>query len=156
MITRGTPGMLLARGAFYPGFDHGGGVTPAAALQSSFCPDALLAFLMSTPEVRLAVAPLVVHPLPGSGMPLHHCAFSGDLIDSNCRPSQVGLKSVLDQQKLRHWTQPTFEQRGQLTPRPPGLTPWHAQTASLPKPEECFHHHMGMLQLRLQHSTMVP
>ena len=38
---------------------------------------------MSTPEVRLAVAPFTVRPLPGSGAPLRHCAFSGDLIEGN-------------------------------------------------------------------------
>jgi len=38
---------------------------------------------MSTPEVRLVVAPFAVRPLPGSGVPLRHCAFSGDPIDGN-------------------------------------------------------------------------
>ena len=76
-------GWDAARGAFYPDFDHGGGATPAAALKSSLYPNAPLVFLMSTPEVRLAVAPFVVHPLPGSGVPLHHHAFSGDPIDGN-------------------------------------------------------------------------
>ena len=72
-----------ARGAFYPDFDHGSGTMPAAALQSSLYLDAPLAFLMSTPEVRLVVAPSAVCPLPGSGVPLHHCAFSGDLIEGD-------------------------------------------------------------------------
>ena len=58
-----------ARGIFCPDFDHDDAAVPAAALQSSLCPIAPLVFLMSAPEVRLAVAPFVVHPLPGSGDP---------------------------------------------------------------------------------------
>ena len=70
-------------GAFYPDFDHSTTMLPAAALQSSLYPNALLVFLMSTPEVRLVVAPFAVHPLPGSGAPLRHHAFSGDSIEGN-------------------------------------------------------------------------
>ena len=72
-----------ARGTFYPDFDHSIGTVPAAAPQSSLCPNAPLAFLMSAPEVRLAVAPFAVHPLPGSRVPLRHCAFSDDTIEGN-------------------------------------------------------------------------
>ena len=71
------------RDTFYPVFDCTATVAPAAAPQSSLYPAAPLVFVMSTPEVRLAVAPFAVHPLPGSGVPLRHCAFSGDLIDGN-------------------------------------------------------------------------
>ena len=38
---------------------------------------------MSTPEVRLAVAPFAVRPSLGSGVPLRHCAFSGDSIEGD-------------------------------------------------------------------------
>ena len=72
-----------ARDAFHPDFNCAATVAPAAALQSSLHPNALLVLLMSTPEVRLAVAPFAVRPLPGSGAPLRHCAFSGDLIEGN-------------------------------------------------------------------------
>ena len=50
---------------------------------------------MSTPEVRLVVAPFAVHPSPGSGVPLHHCAFSGDSIEGN-------LPAIID------WTEECF------------------------------------------------
>ena len=62
-----------ARDAFYPDFNHNATAEPAAALQSSLYPNTPLVLLMSTPEVRLAVAPFAVHPLPGSGVPLRHC-----------------------------------------------------------------------------------
>ena len=51
---------------------------------------------MSTPEVRLAVAPFAVHPSPGSGVPLCHHAFSGVLIEEN-------LPAIID------WTEECFE-----------------------------------------------
>ena len=38
------------RNAFYPDFDCDASAAPAAALQSSLCPNALLELLMSTPE----------------------------------------------------------------------------------------------------------
>ena len=72
-----------ARDTFYPDFDCAATTAPAVVLQSSLYPEAPLVLLMSTPEVRLAVAPFAVRPLPGSGVPLRHCAFSGDLIDGN-------------------------------------------------------------------------
>ena len=72
-----------ARDAFYPDFDYDVSIAPAVALKSSLYPNAPSVLLMSTPEVRLAVAPFAVHPLPGSGVPLHHCTFSGDLIKGN-------------------------------------------------------------------------
>ena len=71
------------RDAFYPDFNHTATIAPAAALQSSLYPVVPSVFVMSTPGVRLAVAPFAVHPLPGSGVPLRHHAFSGDLIDGN-------------------------------------------------------------------------
>ena len=55
-----------ARDTFHPDFDYDINMVPAAALQSSLYPNAPLALLMSTPEVRLAVAPFAVRPLPGS------------------------------------------------------------------------------------------
>ena len=69
--------------AFYPDFDCAATIAPAAVLQSSVHPGAPLVLLMSTPDVRLAVAPFAVHPLPGSGVPRRHCAFSGDPIDGD-------------------------------------------------------------------------
>ena len=71
------------RDTFYPNFDHAATMAPAVVSQSSVYPGAPLVLLMSTPDVRLAVAPFAVHPLPGSGVPRRHCAFSGDLIDGN-------------------------------------------------------------------------
>ena len=71
------------RDAFYPDFDHTATTAPAVVSQSSVYPGAPLVLLMSTPDVRLAVAPFAVHPSPGSGVPRCHCAFSGDLIDGN-------------------------------------------------------------------------
>ena len=71
------------RDAFYPDFECAATIAPAAVSQSSICPGAPLVLLMSTPDVRLAVASFAVHPLPGSGAPRRHCAFSGDLIDGN-------------------------------------------------------------------------
>ena len=72
-----------ARDTFYPDFNCDAGVAPEAALQSSLYPNAPSVLLMSTPEVRLAVTPFAVRPSPGSGVPLHHCAFSGDSIEGN-------------------------------------------------------------------------
>ena len=101
-----------ARGTFYPDFDHGGGVTPAAALQSSLYPNAPLAFLMSAPEIRLVVALFVVHPLPGSGDP--HIIMA--LVVTQLRVSylllQVGLKSVLHQWTHGCLYQPMHQQPG--------------------------------------------
>ena len=72
-----------ARDTFYPDFNCAATVAPAAALQSSLYPNVSLVLLMSTPEVRLATAPFAVRPSPGSGVPLHHHAFSGDSIEGN-------------------------------------------------------------------------
>ena len=71
------------RDAFYPDFDCAATIAPAVVSQSSICPGAPLVLLMSTPDVRLAVAPFAMRPLPGSGVPSRHCAFSGDLIDGD-------------------------------------------------------------------------
>ena len=68
---------------FYPDFDYDAAITPSVTLQSSLCPDAPLVLLMSTPAARLAVAPFAARPCPGSGLPVRHCAFSGDLVESN-------------------------------------------------------------------------
>ena len=57
------------RDTFYPDFDCAATVAPAVVLQSSIYPGVPLALLMSTPDVRLAVAPFAVHPSPGSGAP---------------------------------------------------------------------------------------
>ena len=84
-----------ARDAFYPDFDYDVNAVPAAAPQSSLYPNAPLALLMSTPEVRLAIAPFTVCPSPGSGAPLHHCALSGDSIEGN-------LPAIVD------WTEECF------------------------------------------------
>ena len=72
-----------ARDAFYPDFDHAATVVPAAALQSSLYPNVPSVLLMSTPEIRLAVTPFAVRPLPGSGTFLCHCASSGDPIEGD-------------------------------------------------------------------------
>ena len=66
------------RDTFYPDFNCAATTAPAVALQASLYPEAPLVLLMSTPEVRLAVAPFAVHPLPGSGVPLCHHALSCD------------------------------------------------------------------------------
>ena len=78
-----------ARDAFCPDFDYDAGIAPAAVLQSSLYPNAPLVLLMSTPEVRLAVTPFAVHPLPGSGVPLHQSTLQSsqqwqvDFLQSN-------------------------------------------------------------------------
>ena len=69
------------RDAFYPDFDCAATIAPAVVPQSSLHPAVPLVFVMSTPEVRLAVAPFAVHPSPGSGVPLRRHALSGDPID---------------------------------------------------------------------------
>ena len=132
------------RGTFYPEFDHTATVAPAVALQSSLYPAALLVFVMSTPEVRLAVAPFAAHPLPGSEVPLHRHAFSGDLIDGNLPavmrwteecfgPVEAQALDAADVSAA--WTAGTMAAR---------LGPWRTQTASSPKQGEHFHHCMGM------------
>jgi len=84
-----------ARDTFCPDFDYDAGTVPAAALQSSLYPNVPSVLLMSTPEVRLAVTPFAVCPLPGSGVPLCHHAFSGDSIERN-------LPAIID------WTEECF------------------------------------------------
>ena len=65
-----------ARGAFCPDFECAATVAPAAALQSSLYPNAPLVLLMSTPEVRLAVAPFAVMPFTKGGDSGRHGSLS--------------------------------------------------------------------------------